>query len=140
MINIDKIFNLFGSTPSQSPSPNPKINYKQTPGFWINMVIKLYKNNQIIVETLLNNLPQIHSDEIDILNENLIKSHYHSITSYLLKIDTNDQMHVDCIKVFSNKSLYNACENTIRYWEVLEKYEICGKIKKIQNIVEDNLM
>lgn len=148
MINIDKIFNLF-TEPNTPDKSTQLVDYKQTPGFWINMIIKKHKNKEIIVKkntTGRKNLISISPEDFDVnelleyLKQTELRIYYSSVYHYFSKIDVLNKMHVDCIYLFSNKSFFDACQDSIEYWESFEEYEKCHQIKNIQDLVKSNLI
>lgn len=148
MINIDKIFNLFTESPNPD-KPTQLVDYKHTPGFWINMIIKKYKNKKTIIKKNTfngKNITSNYPEDLDI-NELLeyskqteLRIYYISIYCYFNKINILNKMHVDCIYLFSNKSFFDACQDSIEYWEGFEEYEKCHLIKNIQDLVKSNLI
>lgn len=148
MINIDKIFNLFTETNNPDKS-NQLVDYKQTPGFWINIIIKYHKNKKNFLNKGLSNIKfytvtkQTELDSIEIielLKQTELRLYYNNIYHYFNKIDVLNKMHVDCIYLFSNKSFFDACQDSIEYWESFEEYEKCHQIKNIQDLVKSNLI
>lgn len=148
MINIDKIFNLF-TEPTPPDKSTQLVDYKQTPGFWINMIIKYYKNKKNFLDKGLSNnkfytfnkQAEIDSIKIiELLKQTELRLYHNNIYYYFDKIDVLNKMHVDCIYLFSNKSFFDACQDSIEYWEGFEEYEKCHLIKNIQDLVKSNLI
>lgn len=148
MIDIDKIFNLFTKPPNPEKSIQ-LVDYKQTPGFWINMIIKKHKNKETIIKKNTINHKNITSSPpenfdinelLEYLKQTELRIYYSSVYYYFNKIDVLNKMHVDCIYLFSNKSFFDACQDSIEYWEGFEEYEKCHLIKNIQDLVKLNLI
>lgn len=137
-MDINKIFNLFDEgnfSKDATDDVSLLIDFSEHPLYWIGGFGKLV-NNYIYFSQHLIEKPNIDKDKLEISDILL----YNKAWEYIRKLNVNNLIHLDCLKVKSNESLYNALEATLKFFEKYEEYEKCAFLKQIQEKVKDFLI
>jgi hypothetical protein len=53
----------------------------------------------------------------------------------LSKIDPENPLHIEALKLYSDKPFKTALKNALEYYENIEEYEKCAFLKKIQDVI-----
>ena len=147
MIDPDRLFSFFGDG-SEEPlgevysHSNAILNLQDTPAFKIGMFKKIIWNQQHIaerIEKFREILPGV--DELIGSDEDAGEFVTHvRAWHYIKELDFENQGTIDAAKIFADIYTNTACDLAIKYWEEKEEYERCAQIKKLQNLIKDNLI
>jgi len=136
-MDINKIFNLFEGINKDIPDEDDNtllVDFSEHPLYWIGGFNKLINNYIYFNKYLVDK--SIDKDRLEISNILL----YNRAWEYIKRLDTNNSLHLDCLKVKSNESLDIALDSTIKFFEKYEEYEKCAFLKNIQEKVKDFLI
>lgn len=136
-MDINKIFNLFEGNPNKDPVDDISllVDFSDHPLYWIGGFNKLI-NNYIYFSQYLIEKPNIDKDKLEISDILL----YNKAWEYIKKLNINNSIHLDCLKVKSSESLYNTLEAALKFFEKYEEYEKCAFLKQIQEKVKGFLI
>jgi hypothetical protein len=141
-MDIDKIFDLFGSAEFDTPlekkakAADDIILIQETPMFWIGMFKKIVLNNQSFYHQLKHNLPADLIKEMAGLDDMAEMVTYSRAWFYASKLDLKRRVDVDAIIAFADDNLVYALALTIKFFEDKEEYEKCAHLKQIQDMIE----
>lgn len=141
-MDIDKIFDLFGSAEFDTPlekkakAADDIILIQETPMFWIGMFKKIVLNNQSFYHQLKHNLPADLVKEMAGLDDMAEIVTYSRAWFYASKLDLKRRVDVDAMLTFADDNLVYALALTIKFFEGKEEYEKCAHLKQIQDMVE----
>jgi hypothetical protein len=141
-MDIDKIFDLFGSAEFDTPlekkakAADDIILIQETPMFWIGMFKKIVLNNQSFYHQLKHNLPADLIKEMAGLDDMAEMVTYSRAWFYASKLDLKRRVDVDAIIAFADDNLVYALALTIKFFEDKEEYEKCTHLKQIQDMIE----
>lgn len=140
MVNIDNIFDLFGSNDNLDGTDNSTtlIDFKNTPTYWIGMYKKLILNHNNFNITMVNFLKKSNKD----LDLNDIKDAgefvtYNRAWSYIKKIDIDKKEHLKSIEVYADEYLDVTLKLGISFFIETEEYEKCAHLQKILNYLSE---
>jgi hypothetical protein len=135
-MDINKIFNLFEGINKDIPDDDNTllVDFSEHPLYWIGGFNKLINNYIYFNKYLVDK--SIDKDRLEISNILL----YNRAWEYIKRLDTNNSLHLDCLKVKSNEFLDIALDSTIKFFEKYEEYEKCAFLKNIQEKVKDFLI
>ena len=140
MVNIDNIFDLFGSNDNLDGTDNSTtlIDFKNTPTYWIRMYKKLILNHNNFNITMVNFLKKSNKD----LDLNDIKDAgefvtYNRAWSYIKKIDIDKKEHLKSIEVYADEYLDVTLKLGISFFIETEEYEKCAHLQKILNYLSE---
>ena len=131
-MDISKIFQSFRSGSLGSEDNSFKYQVDENPIVLLGMFKKLIQNNIVFtkkIETHLGkSLRDIDKAQIRKAGELVV---YNRAWNYISKVDINNEMNLDVIKLISNKELKKCLNLSLSFFEDLEEYERCVHIKKI---------
>jgi len=132
-MDVNKIFEFFKSEGETNETTQVVL---EGPVLWIGMFKKLIINYNVFSKQLINMFSQIEppldTTEIENASGYMV---YMRAFDYISRIDTSDEKHIECLKLYSDKYLEQSLKNSIRYYENIEEYEKCAVLKKINDII-----
>jgi hypothetical protein len=135
-MNINKIFNLFKSS-EESEENTPQIDLSESPIIWIGMFKRLIVNYETFAHQIIKFLgetsPDLDTAEIKRASSYMV---YSRAYDNLSKLDLQDTIHLDCLKLSSDDVFKQTLNSALNYYETLEEYEKCIYIKQIQDVVD----
>jgi hypothetical protein len=134
-MNINKIFDLFKSEKSKEEQVEEQV-VLDGPVLWVGMFVKLIANYEIFTKQIIQFF-RTTNQELDVDDIEQASSYMVYMRAYdnLSKLDINDSMHVEAIKMHPAKPLILALESALNYYLEKEEYEKCSHIQKIQNVI-----
>jgi hypothetical protein len=141
-MDIDKIFDLFGSADFDTPlekkakAADDLILIQETPMFWIGMFKKIILNNQVFYHQLKNHLPEELLKEIAQGDDLANMVTYSRAWFYISKLDLKRRLDIDALTAFTDNDLLYASEMALRFFEGKEEYEKCAYLKQIQDVIK----
>ena len=133
-MSIDDIFNLFKS-PEEEVKTTTQVDMSNHPIGWRGMFKKLIINYKVfskqMVEFFESSDPKLDVDDIKLAGGMMV---FARAMSHISKIDTTNQMHRDCLILYSDEQFLKALSLALSHFEDLEEYENCALLKKIQDI------
>ena len=133
-MNIDDIFNLFKS-PEEKTISTTQIDLSDHPIVWMGMFKKLIINYKVfskqMIEFFESSDPKLDTDDIKLAGGIMV---FARAMNHISKIDTTNQMHRDCIILYSDEQFLKALSSALSHFEDLEEYENCSLLKKIQDV------
>jgi hypothetical protein len=141
-MDIDKIFDLFGSADFDTPlekkakAADDLILIQETPMFWIGMFKKIILNNQVFYHQLKNHLPEELLKEIAQGDDLANMVTYSRAWFYISKLDLKRRLDIDALTAFTDNDLLYASEMALRFFESKEEYEKCAYLKQIQDVIK----
>lgn len=134
-MDINKVFGLFEEQDSNENSVT-KLDLTDSPVMWIGMFKKLIINYKVFSQQLINMFSLIEPP-LDISDIKRASSYmvYTRAFDYISKINTENQNHIECLKLYSDENLKQSISISLHYYESLEEYEKCAVLKKIQDVI-----
>jgi hypothetical protein len=133
-MNIDDIFNLFKS-PEEENDSTTQVDLSDHPIIWMGMFKKLIINYKVfskqMVEFFESSDPKLDTDDIKLAGSMMV---FVRAMDHISKIDTTNQMHRDCLILYSDESFLKSLSLALSHFEDLEEYENCALLKKIQDV------
>jgi hypothetical protein len=112
-MNIDDIFNLFKS-PEEEIESTTQVDLSNHPIVWMGMFKKLIINYKVfskqMVEFFESSDPKLDTDDIKLAGGIMV---FARAMSYLSKIDITNQMHRDCLILYSDEYFLNIAEKVV---------------------------
>ena len=136
MVNIDNIFDLFGSDDNLDGTDNSTtlIDFKNTPTYWVGMYKKLILNHNNFNITMVKFLKKSNKDfdmeDIKDVGEFVT---YNRAWSYIKKIDISKKEHLKSVKIYADEYLDVTLKLSINFFIETEEYEKCAHLQKILN-------
>ena len=112
-MSIDDIFNLFKS-PEEENETTTQVDMSNHPIVWMGMFKKLIINYKIFSKQMVEFF-ESSDPKLDIG-------------------DTTNQLHRDCLILYSDEQFLKALSSALAHFEDLEEYENCALLKRIQDI------
>jgi len=137
-MDTNKIFQLFNDEISPETEESHLINETL---FYISGFVKII-NNISLFSGKIEKIFQSVSNKIDIKDtENAGKFIVHcKAWNYINKININDPIVIEVLKVKSTKQLLDSINISMGYFQELEEYEKCAFLKGIEEKVKDFLI
>jgi len=139
-MNINTIFNLF-SDDDPNDEISALVDFSEHPLFWVGGFNKLIKNHlffkQYTIKVFKNIDPELEIGEIEKAGEYLM---FDKAWGYISRINTENPLHIDCIKIKSSEEFINNLEISILFFEKLEEYEKCAHMKVIKDKIKEFLI
>ena len=136
MVNIDNIFDLFGSDDNLDGTDNSTtlIDFKNTPVYWVGMYKKLILNhinfNKKIIKFFKNSNDEFDVNDVKEAGEYVT---YNRAWSYIKKIDISKKEHLKSVKIYADEYLDVTLKLSINFFIETEEYEKCAHLQKILN-------
>jgi len=141
MINKDRIFNLFSTTPEVKEKEEKRISieeYIESPYAKIGMFTKLILNHFIFQEKLKKFLKtEEPAYSIENTKEAANYTVFNKAWEYIREIDIENKDHINALIGFNPIVFNKALTSAIDYFQEGEEYEKCAHIFKIQEIVKE---
>lgn len=138
MFNIEQIFTLFDDRLENETNQESHIDYTNHPLFWIGGFNKVILHNEFFKKYVEKTFPlpkqNTDSDYLDEVSNRLV---FTRAWNYINKIDLQNQIHVDCLKIKSDQTLSLNLDKVISHYELLEEYEKCVHLLAIKRKVEE---
>jgi hypothetical protein len=134
-MNINKIFDLFKSEKPKEEQVEEQV-VLDGPVLWVGMFVKLIANYEIFTKQIIQFF-RTTNQELDVDDIEKASSYMVYMRAYenISKLDINDPMHLEAIKMHPNKPMGLALESALNYYLDSEEYEKCAFLKQIQDIV-----
>lgn len=133
-MSIDDIFNLFKS-PEEEIETITQVDMSNHPIVWMGMFKKLIINYKVfskqMIEFFESSDPKLDIGDIKLAGGMMV---FIRAMDHISKIDTTNQLHRDCIILYSDKQFLKALSSALTHFESLEEYENCALLKRIQDI------
>jgi len=133
-MSIDDIFNLFKS-PEEKIEGTTQVDMSNHPIVWMGMFKKLIINYKVfskqMIEFFESSDPKLDIDDIKLVGGMMV---FTRAMDHISKIDITNQLHRDCLILYSDKQFLKALSSALSHFEDLEEYENCAFLKKIQDI------
>jgi hypothetical protein len=140
MVDLSKIFSLFNDGPQEEYIYENLETFKKTPKFKLGMFEKLIVNGINFKMKVINFFSlsdeNFDIDEIDKAGEFMM---YNRAWFWISQINLDDEIWLYDLKVISSVNFLDAIKLSLYYFESYEEYEKCILLKKIQDIVKENL-
>ena len=132
-MDINKIFETF--KPEDEVNETTQVVF-EGPIMWIGMFKKLIANYEIFTKQIIMFFRTSNQDlDIDDIERASSYMVYTRAYDNLSKIDPEYPMHIEALKLYSDKPFSIALKNALEYYENIEEYEKCIFLKKIQDII-----
>ena len=140
MINKDKIFNLFSTTP-EVKKEEKRISIEEfieSPYAKIGMFTKLILNHFVFQEKLKKFL-KTEEPAYNIENTEVAANYtvFNKAWSYIKEIDIDNESHFNALIGFNPTVFNKALQSAISYFQDYEEYEKCAHLFRIQQIVKE---
>lgn len=140
-MNLDNIFNAFGdNAPLQEKAA--LIMLQETQAFKLGMFKKIIwnqKNMDAKLEALKKHMPEL-VEFMSISNGEVSELiTYTRAWVHIKDFDPTSEQGIDASLIFSDEYTVAACDLAINFWEEQEEYEKCAHIKKIKDLLKENL-
>ena len=138
MIDPEKLFSAFSL-----PEPEGEVYFdiQKTQAFKLGMFKKIIWNQKNIESKMghfLEMMPEL-AEKIDFDNDaGEFVTHTRAWT-YLKDFKPTSNQGKDAARIFSDDYTITACELALHFWEELEHYEKCAHIKKVLDLLKNNL-
>ena len=133
-MNIDNIFNLFKSSECENETTT-QVDMSNHPIVWMGMFKKLIINYKIfskqMVEFFESSDLKLDIGDIKLAGGMMV---FTRAMDHISKIDTTNQLHRDCLILYSDEQFLKALSSALAHFEDLEEYENCALLKRIQDI------
>ena len=141
MINKDRIFNLFSTTPEVKEKEEKRISIEEfieSPYAKIGMFTKLILNHYVFQEKLKKFLKtEEPAYSIENTKEATNYTVFNKAWEYIREIDIENKDHINALIGFNPIVFNKALTSAIVYFQDGEEYEKCAHIFKIQEIVKE---
>ena len=141
MINKDRIFNLFSTTPEVKEKEEKRISIEEfieSPYAKIGMFTKLILNHFVFQEKLKKFLKtEEPAYSIENTKEAANYTVFNKAWEYIREIDIENKDHINALIGFNPIVFNKALTSDIVYFQDGEEYEKCAHIFKIQEIVKE---
>jgi len=135
-MDINKIFNLFNFKDEEPEEPTPNVELSDSPIVWIGMFKKLIINYETFTKQLVmffgKSELSLDVDELDRISKFMV---YERAYNNICQLDLNNQMHIDCLKLYADETFIGTLSLALIYYVDIEEYEKCAFIKQIQDII-----
>ena len=141
MINKDRIFNLFSTTPEVKEKEEKRISIEEfieSPYAKIGMFTKLILNHYVFQEKLKKFLKtEEPAYSIENTKEAANYTVFNKAWEYIREIDIENKDHINALIGFNPIVFNKALTSAIVYFQDGEEYEKCAHIFKIQEIIKE---
>ena len=136
MVNMDNIFDLFGSNDNLDGTENGTtlIDFKNTPTYWIGMYKKFIFNHINFNLKMIKLFKKSNSDlDVSDMKDAGEFVTYNRAWSYIKKIDISKKEHLKSVKIYADEYLDVTLKLSINFFIETEEYEKCAHLQKILN-------
>jgi hypothetical protein len=132
-MDINKIFDVF--KPEDEVNETTQVVF-EGPIMWIGMFSKLIANYEVFTKQIImffrTTNQDLNMDDIEQASSYMV---YTRAYDSLSKIDPENPLHIEALKLYSDKPFKTALKNALEYYENIEEYEKCAFLKKIQDVI-----
>ena len=140
MINKDRIFNLFSTTPEVKEKEEKRISIEEfieSPYAKIGMFTKLILNHFVFHDKLQKFLQKEEpSYDVESTKEASNFVVFNRAFSYIRQINPEEQAVIDAVLNFNDKLLDKSLNSALSYFEEFEEYEKCAHLFKFKEILK----
>lgn len=133
-LSLNKFFNTIHDKNDSRININ---NIIESPYIWIGTCEKLilnYLNFSIeLINFFKNSIPDLDEEKIKIAGKEIVCNKAYG---YLNKLELNNPIHLDSLKIRSSNNLLLVLNYLLEYFELIEDYEKCCKIRDIFNQIK----
>jgi hypothetical protein len=135
-MDINKIFEVF--KPEDEINETTQVVF-EGPIMWIGMFKKLIANYEIFTKQIIMFFRMSNQDlDMDDIERASSYMVYTRAYENLSKIDLENPIHVEALKLHSDKPFNVALKSALEYYERIEEYEKCILLKRIQDIISSS--
>ena len=128
-MDINKIFENF--KPEDEVNETTQV-VLDGPIMWIGMFKKLIVNYEIFTKQIIMFFRMSNQDlDMDDIERASSYMVYTRAYDNLTKLDLEDSIHLEALKLYSDESFRTALRNALKYFESIEEYEKCASLKKV---------
>lgn len=132
-MDINKIFEVF--KPEDEVNETTQVVF-EGPIMWIGMFKKLISNYEIFTKQIIMFFRMSNQDlDMDDIERASSYMVYTRAYDSLSKLDTENIIHLEALRLYSDKPFRMALKNALEYYENIEEYEKCAFLKKVQDII-----
>ena len=138
MIDPEKLFAAFELPESDEPLI---ADLQKTQAFKLGMFKKIIwnqKNMEDRMDKFLKMMPEL-AERISIDDDAGEFVTHTRAWSYLKDFNPDSEQGKDALRIFSDDYTKTACQLAIHFWEEREHYEKCAHIKKVYDLLKNNL-
>ncbi len=138
MIDPERLFSAFELPESDEPLIS---DLQKTQAFKLGMFKKIIwnqKNLETKMGKFLEKMPEI-AEKIEFDGDASEFVTHTRAWTYLKDFDPTTEQGKDALRIFSDDYTLTACNLAIHFWEEREAYEKCAHIKKIKDLLQNNL-
>jgi hypothetical protein len=138
MMNLD---NFFNTLPEENENPKKTISdLMDSPFIWVGTFEKLITNYLSFSVDLINffksAIPDLDEEQLKESGKELVCNKAYN---YLDKLDLEDETHLESLRIRSSEKLIKTLKFVLYYFESIEEFEKCVKLKKILDYTEQNM-
>jgi len=143
-MDINSIFNLFGSDDKKSTNKTPSTinmaDFERTPTYKVGMFKKIILNQHVFQKKLIN-MFQTPEDEFEMEGMEEVGEYiaHHRAWSYIKDCLIDEEIWQGSLQIQHDDYLDTALNLSISFFEEREEYEKCAFFVKIQKYLKDNL-
>lgn len=135
-MDINKIFEVF--KPEDEINETTQVVF-EGPIMWIGMFKKLIANYEIFTKQIIMFFRMSNQDlDMDDIERASSYMVYTRAYENLSKIDLKNPIHVEALRIHSDKQFNVALKSALEYYERIEEYEKCILLKRIQDIISSS--
>lgn len=132
-MDINKIFEVF--KPEDEVNETTQVVF-EGPIMWIGMFKKLIANYEIFTKQIIMFFRMSNQDlDMDDIERASSYMVYTRAYDSLSKLDTKNIIHLEALRLYSDKPFKVALKSALEYYESIEEYEKCAFLKKIQDVI-----
>jgi hypothetical protein len=138
MMNLD---NFFNTLPENNESPKKTMSdLMDSPFIWVGTFEKLITNylsfSVDLISFFKSAIPDLDEEQLKESGKELVCNKAYN---YLDKLDLEDETHLESLRIRSSEKLIKTLKFVLYYFESIEEFEKCMKLKKILDYVEQNI-
>ena len=132
-MDINKIFETF--KPEDETKDTTQV-VLDGPIMWIGMFKKLITNYEIFTKQIIMFF-RMSNQDLDMDDVERASSYMVYTRAYdnLSKVDPENPVHIEALKLYSDKPFKVALKSALEYYENIEEYEKCAFLKRIQDVI-----
>jgi len=144
-MDFNKIFDSFNSGSSSTTVEEDNkiwVDFTDTPVYKLGMFKKIIINQKQYkqrIDKVIKEIPQLLPVMLMKGEEVSEQLTFERAWYYIDKFDFKNEGALDALRIFADEYTILACELSISYWEELEEYEKCAHIKKVLDLLKDNV-
>jgi len=137
-MNIEKLFGSFDEENDPEESLKWIEDLKNTPSYKIGMFKKLIQNASLdgVITKVVGKVEGLSEEEVSNIGEWIT---FNSAWSYIEECNLEEEMWIDSIKIMGDEYFLVSLQLGIKFFELIEDYEKCAFLKKIEVFFKNNL-